>query len=192
MRQRTGFTLIELMVCLGIIAVVAGILYPVISHAKQSAKISSSLLGLKRRHQSLMIYQADQDAAPTGTPAQMGLPCLEAENSLKIALKEINFDFKSSCQLDPVWMGYPGLPSRWVYYLRYAAYDTRQWVLHHEHFGGAVPLIVDTQCDFPPFNRSSDELHRGLCVTLDGNAYVKVNIGSIDFNFFNKLKVKQK
>jgi prepilin-type N-terminal cleavage/methylation domain-containing protein len=59
--RRQGFTLIELLVVIAIIAILAAILFPVFAQAKQAAKVTSSLSGLKQTALGLQIYSGDYD-----------------------------------------------------------------------------------------------------------------------------------
>lgn len=61
MRKPRAFTLIELLVVIAIIAILASILFPVFAKAKQAAKITSSLSGLKQVAIGLHIYSTDYD-----------------------------------------------------------------------------------------------------------------------------------
>jgi prepilin-type N-terminal cleavage/methylation domain-containing protein len=59
--MRRAFTLIELLVVIAIIAILAAILFPVFAQAKQAAKGTASLSGLKQISLGLQIYSADYD-----------------------------------------------------------------------------------------------------------------------------------
>src|ERR1700750_2019040 len=59
--QQRAFTLIELLVVIAIIAILAAILFPVFAQAKKSAKITSTLSGLKQVGLSLQMYSGDYD-----------------------------------------------------------------------------------------------------------------------------------
>jgi prepilin-type N-terminal cleavage/methylation domain-containing protein len=59
--MRKAFTLIELLVVIAIIAILAAILFPVFAQAKQAAKVTSSLSGLKQIALGLQMYSADFD-----------------------------------------------------------------------------------------------------------------------------------
>lgn len=57
--MRKAFTLIELLVVIAIIAILAAILFPVFAQAKQAAKITSSISGLKQLALGLHMYSGD-------------------------------------------------------------------------------------------------------------------------------------
>jgi prepilin-type N-terminal cleavage/methylation domain-containing protein len=59
--MRRAFTLIELLVVIAIIAILAAILFPVFAQAKLSAKITSSLSGVKQLAIALPMYSTDSD-----------------------------------------------------------------------------------------------------------------------------------
>jgi prepilin-type N-terminal cleavage/methylation domain-containing protein/prepilin-type processing-associated H-X9-DG protein len=78
-RRRDGFTLVELMVVIGIILILISILVPVVSRARQQAKATTCLANLRSLGQAFIgyvntnrhapIYQ-DQGAGPTGTTVE--------------------------------------------------------------------------------------------------------------------------
>jgi prepilin-type N-terminal cleavage/methylation domain-containing protein len=72
-----GFTLVELMVVVAIIAVIAGIIVPNYVHARRQAAVSNSQANLKQIATALELYFADKEDYPAGshvnvTPALFG------------------------------------------------------------------------------------------------------------------------
>ncbi|MDX2064500.1 MAG: prepilin-type N-terminal cleavage/methylation domain-containing protein [Fimbriimonadaceae bacterium] len=60
-QAKRAFTLIELLVVIAIIAILAAILFPVFAQAKQSAKITQSLSGMKQLATANFLYAGDFD-----------------------------------------------------------------------------------------------------------------------------------
>ncbi|MCD6351947.1 MAG: prepilin-type N-terminal cleavage/methylation domain-containing protein, partial [Armatimonadetes bacterium] len=59
--MRRGFTLIELLVVIGIIAILAAILFPVFARAREKARQASCLSNLKQLALGFLMYIQDYD-----------------------------------------------------------------------------------------------------------------------------------
>jgi len=62
--KRTAFTLVELLVVIAIIAVLVGLLLPVILRARQEAKKAPCMNNLKQIHAAMMLYLDDHNEYP--------------------------------------------------------------------------------------------------------------------------------
>jgi prepilin-type N-terminal cleavage/methylation domain-containing protein len=60
-RRRSGFTLIELLIVIAIIAVLAGILFPVFAQARGNARKTTAMSNLRQIGTALHMYTADYD-----------------------------------------------------------------------------------------------------------------------------------
>lgn len=60
-KKNNGFTLIELLIVLAIIVILAGILFPVFSRARASARRTSCASNLKQLGTAIMMYMQDHD-----------------------------------------------------------------------------------------------------------------------------------
>ena len=73
--RRVGFTLIELLVVIAIIAILAAILFPVFAKAREKARQTSCLSGIKQLGLGFLQYNQDYDELePCGTFTQASLP----------------------------------------------------------------------------------------------------------------------
>ena len=59
MTHRRAITMIETLVCIGIIMIVTAIVVPVTVNARHNARIASALLRLKQLHVALKLYQME-------------------------------------------------------------------------------------------------------------------------------------
>jgi prepilin-type N-terminal cleavage/methylation domain-containing protein len=60
-RRPSGFTLVELLVVIAVLAILAGILFPVFAKARSRARVSTALSNLRQIGTALHMYTADYD-----------------------------------------------------------------------------------------------------------------------------------
>lgn len=74
MNVKKGFTLIELLVVIGIIAILAAILFPVFAKAREAARRTSCISNLKQLSSALTTYIQDYDEMWPACTANYGAP----------------------------------------------------------------------------------------------------------------------
>lgn len=75
MSRRAGFTLIELLVVIGIVAVLAAILFPVFAQAKREGRKSVAISNLRQIATAVTMYASDHDGAfPRTMDTSSGFP----------------------------------------------------------------------------------------------------------------------
>lgn len=90
---KNGFTLIELLVVIGVIAILAAILFPVFAKAREKARQAACASNLKQIGHALALYAQDYDETlPTNAPS----PSKYAEELLRpyIAGRDVSVTFR--------------------------------------------------------------------------------------------------
>src|SRR5439155_16615238 len=72
-----GFTVLELLVVIGVIAILAALLFPSISSAKAKAKRTVCMNDLRQINLGLRMYSDDSDDASPSTPGTNSSPSVE-------------------------------------------------------------------------------------------------------------------
>jgi prepilin-type N-terminal cleavage/methylation domain-containing protein len=163
-KRYAGFTLLEVLYCIAIIAIVAAILMPVFRSAKHSAQVTASISNLHQMYVALSLYQTAQGTgAQTGTLAEMGLPSGDrAYESLKIP----SAVWRSPCGLNTSWA--PG-PVVNVQYEYFAQTSFTKWDEAIKTYQDNVVMFVDMNCsEHGEPLRSTFIVHQGLGVRLSG------------------------
>jgi prepilin-type N-terminal cleavage/methylation domain-containing protein len=87
--MKKGFTLLEVLTAVAIIAIVAAISFPVIARAKDSAYRAKSISNMRQVHIALEIYTQENNGSSEGTMEAMGLPPWPSDEFLGPMVKEL-------------------------------------------------------------------------------------------------------
>lgn len=170
MRIRRGFTLIEVMVVLAIVVVLVAIMTPVLSRAKRSAQISSSVQKLKQLHLALAVYQNDHASGGQDWTGRGLAPIRYYWNSQfgfgeRGILTPCGYDktlFESGPNTMPGWVSY-------VAPFYEPSYNNPGLEKYLETYQENAVAFVDCYCNPAGTSmRDRPKVKRGIAVTLGG------------------------
>jgi prepilin-type N-terminal cleavage/methylation domain-containing protein len=168
-----AFTLIEIMVVIAIIAVIAAMLFPVMSKAKDKAQETRCVSNLKQMGLAVNLYRTEHDGTDTpGTPWQMGFPvdhhtAQAYPNNLLCRNKD-----GYALMFGPASPAGPGLQELHL-----------GWKLMVEKWGSATPMFVD------PYHKLDKtdgawSVRRVIAVRLDGSVRPRTGRFGRDPDYF--------
>jgi prepilin-type N-terminal cleavage/methylation domain-containing protein len=174
-RPQGAFTVLEVLICMSIIAIVAAITFPVVSRAKEQALISSATQNLRQVHLATMLYRNEYEGSEHGSAEQMGLPSAAAYQGLYDLFESTPNKGRSPCSPNAALSG----PNDAIYNLFYHPIDEMTWRADHAKHGEQTWLFKDLHCDFrDSYLHNPYALHRVIFVSLGGSA--KVLVGKYD------------
>lgn len=175
--MRKGFTLVEVLVSVGIVAILIGLLTPVYKHAKRSAQIASTSSKLHNIQLATTLYRQKYDGDGVyGHIYAMGLPDAEMLSATLYDNRHTDFHpldmYYSSCGFHP---GDNGFMS-W-----FPTTQDKYWTIPVLELEDAMPLCTDLNCndaDVAVQNRWQTKF--GVAVTLGGWIVRKRKEGPVD------------
>ena len=72
--MKRGFTLVEVLVVVAIVAIVAAVMFPVLRRSKQSALETQSISNMRQLYVAIQLYRGESDNVLYGKLEEMGLP----------------------------------------------------------------------------------------------------------------------
>jgi prepilin-type N-terminal cleavage/methylation domain-containing protein len=184
--RRHGFTLVEVLVSLAIVALLAALLTPVFARAKDRAQVAESVLKLKQCHLALQLYRDQWDGDDTsGDFFRMGLWQEWDMRQLWWDFVEIPEDFlQSPCKR--AYSGFSNLSIKWNQ-ITYAPDYYNKWAeLNGNNVGYLAKYrwralaFMDTYCTDPPLEPFNPyRTKRFLAILLNGELVNKRRAGSM-------------
>jgi len=172
--MKKGFTLLEVMICTSIIAIVAAISTPVLLTAKYKANVSSSTSRLRQLQISVKLYQSEMDGDGNyGSLYEMGLPDMvhiySTRSELGNAFWHSPCGWNSQVYSSPNELSYVYRPDESDDFANYATrYQENIW------------LFADYACDDTGSPPSSKYMpHHALGVLLSGQLVNKRAAGDM-------------
>ena len=159
--MRRSFSLIELLVCIGIILVVIAITFPIVTTSKLAALKVKSNSNLHQLYMALAIYREGYDGVDVGDLYRLGLPPLDYYND--VIAKDLR---------PPLAGRYPGLG--WYYMmppdpLVVEPSIAQAWKDYNSDCAASSILLVDANfSDHPPLGGSPFLDRVGYGVRLHG------------------------
>lgn len=178
--MRKGITLIETLVCIAIIAILAGILTPVFARARYAAKIESSVSNLRQLHLATSLYRNDYGNGEGFTPAAKSLP----PDLFVLTAKEFQSVRVSPCGVHPD-NSRNTLAKDYFSYTYWHGIDNNDenrldYANHTRKLGEDFVLFTDSDCNerTEPL-WSAHFVHFGLGIRLNGQAFRARRLGDI-------------
>ncbi len=184
--QNRAFSLIEIIVCLAIIAIVCAITFPIATAAKQSAKKTTVKNALHQLYLSLALYRQDYDGTELqGSASELGLPNVDQfyfyrqEKHLTYPTYVVRFES------GPIY--YP-MDKSSCFVATTAPFCLRKldrWLDYNKRAQGDSVIIGDFQFTEPCTDYMSPTcVQSGIGVNLVGSLVSKKNTGSVSEGYW--------
>jgi prepilin-type N-terminal cleavage/methylation domain-containing protein len=169
-KKSRAWTLLEVMVCIGIIGILASLLFPVFAKAKMSAKEKVSFNNLRQGFIAISLYrEANDSRVEYGSAVDMGLPEFLPEVADKVSSSLGIWKSPCCCHQDAP----TGAPSYTKTKTDFAwfAHDPDFWPRYVQRFQSTAVLLSDYHCSPRSTNLYNPQFGdvRGIAVKMDGS-----------------------
>lgn len=173
MRTR-AFSVVEAVIAIGIVIVLAALIYPILGALRASAYEAQCVSNLSQLQHSLQLYRQQSDGSGVyGTPAAMGLPP---------SLRQLLSIGKLSSEVVMCrGRGFDGLPPRYVQMWGFpgVAEDESNWARYvAEMEGNSIVLVDGNHRRLSEFRESQFFKHYAFGITLSGRIRRRTDYGS--------------
>ena len=174
--RRRGLTMVEVLVCIAIAAVLCAILLPVVAEAKSSAQRSTTVSNFRQIYAGLALYRSEYGGDGVyGVASKMGLP--PGLKDLAVAERLPKAIFRSGCP--SVRAPVLKLPLFRMMWHEDGDPTAQDWAPYAQKSQGSTVLLGDDNCDF--LDRALDNpmvSHRAIGLYEAGNVRTVVKMGS--------------
>ncbi len=207
---RQAFTLIELLVVIGIIALLMGILLPVLGNARSAGKATVCMSNMRQLALATSGYQSDYDrylpqpAHDGNIPAATGFTANETQgralwfNALDYYLQQNSKDYDrsdasernyNSFKQDPIWNDLPVTVNSGALLEQ----DDVRTIKMNEYFGHISSATSPTAGSFKFFRVTAIPLPAKTALYLDGRAFdtPAINSGTVDDGGTRSFNVRE-
>lgn len=183
-RVRRALTLLEIVVVIGVLMVLASILYPIIAKARLAALQGATKSNLHQIYIGLEMYRENNNSkVDFGPTIDMGLPIGMASSDAYLEVVGNKQIWRSPCCCHPD--GPTGSPSYTTHHMDYADFftDSEVWDHYVRQYQGDAVAVVDMHCaahDIPLY--APTEPIRLVGVRLNGRVESRAKtISAADF-----------
>lgn len=190
MKRNSALTLIEILVVLVIVAILAGLILPVIAKSRESAKITASMSNMRQLSMGLALYR-EQWAIKDGVLGSDGVNSRESKTRSELGfgpLREIvKFNKFPLSILETGGNAYPdGVPPRYVVMSGISDDTADNFLREYAKHGESTVWLVDPTHNPTHIIRENGELRTVLGARLDTSVERKKVRGEITrFNIWH-------
>ncbi len=160
--KKSAFTLVEALVCIAILATLAGLSYPVFMQVRKDSTKTNCVSNLKQYGLALSLYREQHAKVDYGTPLDMGMPPNQAP------LKLMNLKCKGTA---------PGPGYTFLFVNDGQPELVERWVKEVEHYRDDLVVIYDvSHQDNYPKSFVWQRWH-AIGLRLNGSTAVKIRMG---------------